>query len=145
MTRICRFTAAALLLAGTSMAIPTPRAALAQEQQPAKRVHPPIAETPIRTPSFDLALRSDTQTLSRLSPTGDATFDFTPGAREAERAGDGYVHIGDINLRLRKPGGAWTDFASAHDRQPIRLLPAGGSVLAAADITASLGASPIRI
>ncbi len=145
MTRFCRFTAAALLLAGTSMAIPTPRAALAQEQQPAKRVYPPIAETPIRTPSFDLALRSDTQTLSRLSPTGDATFDFTPGAREAERAGDGYVHIGDINLRLRTPGGAWTDFASAHDRQPIRLLPAGGSVLAAADITASLGASPIRV
>jgi hypothetical protein len=115
------------------------------QPKPAKPSYRPIAQTELRTPTFRLALRTDTQTLSRLSPTVDPTFDFTPGAREAERAGDGYVHIGDINLRLRTPGGAWIDFASAHRRQPTRPLPVGGSVLAAADITASLGASPIKI
>ncbi|MCK9826212.1 DUF5695 domain-containing protein, partial [Nocardioides cavernae] len=73
-------------------------------------------------------------------------FDFVPGAREAERAGDGYVHIGDIHLRVRPPGGAWTDFASAQHRKAIRRLPATGTTLAAADITASLGAaSPLRV
>ncbi|WP_267394291.1 MULTISPECIES: DUF5695 domain-containing protein [unclassified Sphingomonas] len=133
---------AALLLAGTMLTMPV----RAQEQPPAKKVYPPIQQTPLRTKTFDLALRSDTQTLSRLSPLGDAGFDFTPGAREPERAGDGYVHIGDINLRLRTAGGAWTDFATAHQRAPIRRLPAAGAVLAAADITASLGAgSPIRV
>jgi hypothetical protein len=133
---------AALLLAGATPTMPV----RAQEQPPAEKVYPPIQQTPLRTKTFDLALRSDTQTLSRLSPFGEPGFDFTPGAREAERAGDGYVHIGDINLRLRTAGGAWTDFASAHQRAQIRRLAASGAVLAAADITASLGAgSPIRV
>jgi hypothetical protein len=115
------------------------------QPKPPKPSYRPIAQSELRTPTFRLALRTDTQTLSRLSPVVDPAFDFTPGAREAERAGDGYVHIGDINLRLRTTGGAWTDFASAHRRQPIRPLPTGGSVLASADITPSLGASPIKV
>lgn len=114
--------------------------------KPAKPTYRAIAQTAIRTPAFRVALRTDTQTLARLSPIADPGFDFVPGAREAERAGDGYVHIGDIHLRVRAPGGAWTDFASAQHRKPIRRLPATGTTLAAADITASLGAaSPLRV
>ncbi|MET4663549.1 hypothetical protein ABIC17_000441 [Sphingomonas sp. PvP056] len=120
----------------------------AEDAKPAaaKPSYPPVALTGMTTRAFQLALRSDTQTLARLSPATLPGFDFVPGGREAERAGDGYVHVGDIHLRVRTPGGAWRDFASAQHRQPIRLLRSGGGVLAAADISASLGAgSPLRV
>jgi len=138
---------ALLLLAGASAALPVPMTAFAQEPpKEEKKVFPPIAKTAYRTKQFQLDLRTDTQTLARLSPLGEAAFDFTPGAREAERAEDGYVHIGDIHLRVRETGGTWRDFSSAHARKPIRALKAGGAVLAAADITASLGdGAPVRI
>lgn len=112
-----------------------------EQQEGARKpapVFPPIHKTAFHTPTFDLALRADTQTLAHLSPTGDEAFDFVPAAREAERAGDGYVHIGDIHVRLRAAGGDWQDFSSAHARQQIAALPGGPDVLAAADITASM-------
>jgi hypothetical protein len=132
----------ALMLVGVSTLPLLHTAAGAQETaaKAPKPVFPPIATTPYTVGGFLLALRSDTQTLARLSPAAEPGFDFVPGGREAERQGDGYVHIGDINLRLRRPGGAWQDFASAHRRRPIRRLPASGTVIAAADITASMGA-----
>lgn len=132
----------ALLLASVPALMP---AAFA-EAPPVKKVFPPIAKTAYKTPTFDLALRTDTQTLAHLSPTGDAAFDFVPAGREAERAGDGYVHIGDLHLRLKSGDGAWQDYASAHARKPIVKLVARGDVLAAADITASMGAGiPLRV
>ncbi|MEH3159760.1 MAG: DUF5695 domain-containing protein [Sphingomonas taxi] len=106
----------------------------------------PVRPAPaIRTTAFAIgtlrgALRSDTQTLARLSPAAEPEFSFVPTARERERAGDGYNHLGDIDIRLRNPGGAWRDFASAHRRRPIRALPAPRGTIAAADITASMGA-----
>lgn len=134
----------ALLLASVPALIPA-QAAFA-EVAPVKKVFPPIVKTAFRTPAFDLALRTDTQTLAHLSPTGDAAFDFVPASREAERAGDGYVHIGDIHIRLKSGDGAWQDFSSAHARKPIVKLAARGDVLAAADISASIGAGiPLRV
>lgn len=134
----------ALLLASVPTLIPA-QAAFA-EAQPAKKVFPPIAKTAYNTPTFDLALRTDTQTLAHLSPSGDAAFDYVPAAREAERAGDGYVHIGDIHIRLKSGDGAWQDYSSAHARKPIVKLVARGDILAAADITASMGAGiPLRV
>lgn len=137
---------AVLLLAITPLSLDVAGVARAQEAAPAKPVFPPIAKTAHRAGPFQLDLRADTQTLARLSPSAEAGFDFVPGGREAERQGDGYVHVGDIHLRLRTPDGPWRDFSSAHQRRPIRALPAGGAVLAAADITASLGeGSPLRV
>ncbi|QGP80990.1 DUF5695 domain-containing protein [Sphingobium sp. CAP-1] len=134
----------ALLLASTPVLIPATTAFA--EAQPAKKVFPPIARTAFKTPAFDLALRTDTQTLAHLSPGGDTAFDFVPAAREAERAGDGYVHIGDIHIRLKSGSGAWQDFSSAHARKPIVKLAARGNILAAADISASMGAGiPLRV
>lgn len=116
------------------------------QPKPARPAYRPIVQTAIRTPAFRAALRTDTQTLARLSPAAEPGFDFVPGAREAERAGDGYVHIGDIHLRVRTNDGAWIDLASAQHRKAIRRLPAIGATLAAADITASVGtASPLRV
>jgi hypothetical protein len=73
--------------------------------KPAAKVYPPIATRVLRAGGFTLALRSDTQTLARLSPDGEPGFDFVPGGREPERAGDGYNHIGDLHLRLRQANG----------------------------------------
>jgi hypothetical protein len=103
----------------------------AQEEAPkpaAKKVYPPIATRVIHAGGFTLALRSDTQTLARLSPAGEQSFDFVPGGREAERAGDGYNHIGDLHLRLRIGNGAWQDFASQHQRKAIRPLPCARAI-----------------
>ncbi|WP_343732228.1 DUF5695 domain-containing protein [Duganella sp.] len=91
------------------------------------------------TPQLLLALRSDTQTLARLTPVADPAFDFVPGTRAAERRGNGYAHVGDLNLRLRSGDGAWQDYSSSRARKPVRILPAGRA-LAAADISATMGA-----
>ena len=129
-----------LLLAGVGLALlATPFPACAQEEKAAQPSFPPIATRSFKVGAFTLALRADTQTLARLSPATDPAFDFVPGAREAERQGDGYVHIGDIHLRLREAGGAWRDFSSAAARKPIRILPSRPGELAAADITLSMG------
>jgi len=147
MTNLRPLALVALLLATTPFSLDASRLAHAQEPAaPVKKVYAPIAKTAYSTAKFSLDLRTDTQTLARLSPIGDKNFDFTPGGREPERAGDGYVHVGDIHIRLRTEGGAWQDFSSAQHRKPIRRLAAGGTVLAAADITASMGAgSPLRV
>ncbi|MCX8474541.1 MAG: DUF5695 domain-containing protein [Sphingomonas sp.] len=142
MIRTRRLARAALVLAvlsGASMP-----ALMAQEQP--KPVYAPISTSEHRVGAFHVALRTDTQTLARLSPTGEPAFSFVPTAREPERAGDGYNHVGDLNLRVRNPGGEWRDFASAHARRPIRVLPAGGATIAAADITASMGeGAPFKV
>ncbi|KQM81820.1 hypothetical protein ASE67_16585 [Sphingomonas sp. Leaf23] len=86
------------------------------------------------------------QTLLHLSPRSEPDFDFVPGDRAAARRGDGYAQIGDLHLRLRSPGGAWRDFSSYRHRVPVRVLPAGGNVLARADLTATMGAGlPLSI
>ncbi|MFC3579756.1 DUF5695 domain-containing protein [Sphingomonas hylomeconis] len=145
MTLSRTLTPIALLLAGGSITALTP-ALFAQEAQAPKKVYPPIATTPFTIGAFEAALRSDTQTLARLSPKTDPKFDFTPGGREAERQGDGYQHIGDLNIRLKSGAGDWQDFASAHARKAIRVLPKGGRTIAAADITASMGAGiPLKV
>ncbi len=121
----------------------------AQEAPPpaaAKPVYPPIEQFARKTRDFDLALRSDTQTLVKLAPQGSSGFDFVPSGRAAERAADGFVHIGDIHVRLRTNGGGWQDFSSAHARKQIIPLAGGSGILAAADITPSMGNGiPIRI
>ncbi len=72
-------------------------------------------------------------------PTGPLTFDFTPGDRLAARAADGYHHLGDITMRLRTgSSGAWANYASATARKPVTALPASGTTLAAADLSATL-------
>lgn len=102
--------------------------------------YPPIQTKAYSTPQWLFALRTDTQTLSRLTPVSDPSHDFTLGPREEERQFDGYRHIGDLTLKLRQGGGAWQDYATFAKRQPVRVLPAVRA-LAAADISASFGAS----
>ena len=117
----------------------------APAQDPPKKVYPPVAKDQFRVGGFTVELRRDTQTLARLSPAGEPGFDFVPGGREAERTGNGYVHIGDLHLRVRSGNGAWADFSSARNRKPIRRLAPSRGAIAAADITATLGGVPLTV
>jgi hypothetical protein len=101
----------------------------------------PLQMRDLRTPTFSLALRADTQTLASLAPLGERDFDFLPAGHEAERSADGFVHLGDLNLRLRTQGTEWRDISSSSRRVPVRPLPAEPGDLAAADMTATLGTS----
>src|SRR5688572_7788646 len=80
-------------------------------------------------------------------PPQPLNFDFTPADRIAQRAADGFHHLGDITMRLRvSPTDAWKDYASATARKPVTALPASGTTLAAADLAATLPADiPVRV
>lgn len=106
---------------------------------PAFAAPAPIQTKAYSTPQLLFALRTDTQTVARLTPVADPSHDFTPGPREEERRADGYRHLGDLSLKLRVAGGAWQTWTTYAQRRPLRVLPAGRA-LAAADITATLGA-----
>ncbi|MGS1018329.1 DUF5695 domain-containing protein [Allosphingosinicella humi] len=99
------------------------------------------------TRAFAVVLDRGSQTLLSLAPKGSEGFDFAPIGRQAERRGDGYYHLGDIDLRLRlKEDAEWQDYATAFRRAPVTPLPATGTVLAAADLTPTLPAGmPLRI
>jgi hypothetical protein len=99
------------------------------------------------TPDFILKLVKASQTVAALQPKGGKGFDFTPADRLSSRAGDGFYHLGDLTLRLRKPGAtAWQDYSTAQSRKPVQALPVKGQVLAAADLTPTLPADcPVQI
>ncbi|MBA17400.1 MAG: hypothetical protein CMN73_13745 [Sphingomonas sp.] len=139
-------TLALLVTTAGSIALPAVAPLSAQEAPKEKPSYPPVATTEYDVGPFRMGLRNDTGTLARLSPKANPGFDFTPSGRLAERQYDGFVHIGDVNLRLRTPGGEWRDFASSHVRQPIQMLSTPGNVIAAHDITQTMGAGiPIRV
>ncbi|MYM26923.1 hypothetical protein GTP58_01130 [Duganella sp. CY15W] len=110
----------------------------------------PAGAAPIRTKAYStpqllFALRTDTQTLARMVPVLDPSFDFTPGPREEERQADGYSHLGDLSLKTRVAGGDWQSWSSYAARKPVK--PALITrTLAAADITPTMGAGlPLKI
>ncbi|WP_454280935.1 DUF5695 domain-containing protein [Sphingomonas sp. Marseille-Q8236] len=100
----------------------------------------------LRVGAFRLRLDPVSQTARSLSPVGTPGFDFLPVGRSRERAGNGYNHVGDIHLRIRAGSGPWQDYFSSRERKPVRALPVRGGILAAADITATMGTGlPLRI
>ena len=80
-------------------------------------------------------------------PPPPLKFDFTPADRLAQRAADGFNHLGDITLRVRTgTTGDWQDYASSTERSPVTALPATGTTLAAADLSPTLPAGiPVRV
>ena len=100
----------------------------------------------VQTSNFHLKLVESSQTVAALAPKSDPDFDFTPGDRLELRAKDSAYHLGDINLRIKTAGGSWKDYSTAYARKPIEALQAGGDVLAAADLSATLPADfPLEI
>ncbi|HWR36811.1 MAG TPA: DUF5695 domain-containing protein [Clostridia bacterium] len=92
------------------------------------------------TPDFALKLVRSSQTLAALKPKADAAgFDFAPGDILIERSKDGYYHLGDLDLRVRKgTSGEWKSYSTAVARTPVTALPTSGNVLAAAALNPTL-------
>lgn len=99
------------------------------------------------TPDFDLSLVRSSQTVAGLKPKGADGFDFTPGDLLVERSQNGYYHLGDLNLRLRKGNsGEWKNYSTAVTRTPVTALPPSAEILASADITPTLPADcPLQV
>jgi hypothetical protein len=134
----------------------TPQSATPAAQNPqAQNRQPPPPPTlaleqgyiELETPDFILKLVKASQTVAALQPKGGKGFDFTPADRLANRAGDGFYHLGDLTLRLRKGlAGSWQEYSTAAARKPVQPLPVSGQTLAAADLSPTLAADcPLQI
>lgn len=100
------------------------------------------------TPDFTIKLVRDSQTLSALEPKGANGFDFAPADRLEKRAADGFYHLGDLvfSVRAADGDGEWKSYSTAFARKPVRALPSGSPVLAAADLTPTLPEDcPVRV
>jgi hypothetical protein len=91
------------------------------------------------TPDFHLELVRASQTVAALRPRGATEFDFTPRDWLERRDANGFFHLGDVTLRVRRAGsGPWQTASTADARLPVETLAASGSTLAAADLAATL-------
>ena len=99
------------------------------------------------TADFTVKLVKGSQTIAALQPKGAGGFDFTPADKLEIRSVDGFNSIGDLTLRLRQEGSAgWQTFSTSAAKRPVEVLPAAGSVLAAANLAATLPADcPIQV
>ncbi len=99
------------------------------------------------TPDFTLTLVRSSQTVAALKPKGAGGFDFTPGDLLVERSHDGYLHLGDLHLRLRiGDSGDWKPYSTATKRLPVTALPTSAGVLASADLAPTLPSDiPLQI
>lgn len=93
----------------------------------------------LKTPAFKLKLVKASQTVAGLSPLSSPDFDFTPGDRLEIRDKDSLYHLGDINFRIKQKDGSWKDFSTAHERKSVEAISPTGEVLAAADLSNTLG------
>lgn len=93
----------------------------------------------LETPHFNLKLVRSSQTIASLQPKGEEGFDFTPADWLERRNGDGFFHLGDINLRLRMDDESeWKEYSTATARKPVETLEISQPVLAASDLEATL-------
>src|SRR6185437_14323027 len=101
----------------------------------------------LETPAFTLKLVRSSQTVAALQPKADAKFDFTPGDLLVQRSQNGYYHLGDLDLRIRKgTSGPWVGYSTALSRTPVTAIATSATVLAAADLTPTLPPDlPLRI
>jgi hypothetical protein len=101
----------------------------------------------LETPELSLTLVRSSETVAALKPKAVNGFDFTPGDLLVERSTDGYYHLGDIDLRLRRgDSGDWTSYSTALARAPVIALATSSETLAAADLAPTLPSSiPLQI
>ena len=143
------------LVAAHLLSAPLPRAgAQGQPRSPSATAPAPTlglerGVLEIDTPDFTLVLAKASQTATALRPKAGAggTFDFTPADRLTARSANGYYHLGDLTLRVRKGRAeAWRDCSTAAARAPVSALPVSGRTLAAADLTPTLPADcPVEV
>ncbi|KAF8807874.1 hypothetical protein BYT27DRAFT_7098273 [Phlegmacium glaucopus] len=92
------------------------------------------------TSIFSVQLVKDSQTLYSLKPqANNSNFDFIPMDQMTLRQGDGNYHLGDVTFRARlTESTTWMSGDTSSVRRAVIPLPAGGSILAAADLSPTL-------
>ncbi len=76
------------------------------------------------TSLFNLELLESSQTASILATAGDKPFDFTQHDRLMQRSSNGYYHLGDINLRIKKSNEEeWQSYSTALNRADVEAIP----------------------
>jgi hypothetical protein len=131
----------ALLLVLSLASILQPASAQAEKEKKPATPGPMLSQgtMDLETPEFTLSLVRSSQTLAALKPKGADGFDFTPGDLLIERSQDGYMHLGDITLRLRSgDSGEWKNYSTSIARTPVAALPTSAGILAAADLAPTL-------
>jgi hypothetical protein len=78
---------------------------------------------------------------------GAEGFDFSPAELLAARSADGYYHLGDLDLRVRKAGtDTWLGYSTALERHPVKPLPVGPDELEKDDLQPTLPADfPLQV
>jgi hypothetical protein len=101
----------------------------------------------LETPDFTLKLVKSSQTVAALLPKGAGGFDFTPADQMQNRSRNGYHHLGDITLRVRRgTSGPWQGLDTASARAPVKPVPLTHRALAEADLSPTLPADcPLHI
>ncbi|HEY0074853.1 MAG TPA: DUF5695 domain-containing protein, partial [Abditibacteriaceae bacterium] len=136
-----RITAASALVLNITFMAPTS----AQVPAPVPPDHLGLAQgvTEYDATQFSMKLSTASQTVTALQPKGAGGFDFTPADKIAERAANGFYHLGDITLRVRAgETGAWREFSTATARQPVTPL----QMMGVADLAPTLPADcPLQI
>jgi len=98
----------------------------------------------LETAEFCVRLDESSQTLTSLRPKADLSFDFAPSDRLGARTGDGYVHLGDLSLRVRTVGETtWNDVASWEARSAVTTV--AGMGLATSDLGPTLPGTPLQV
>ncbi len=94
---------------------------------------------------LQLELANSSQTITRLSPLEETTFDFTPGDRLEYRDIDSCYHLGDINFTLKTQEG-WKDYSCAGKRKNIAPMSVRPHQIAMADLQPTLGEDlPVKV
>ncbi|MGE8241652.1 MAG: DUF5695 domain-containing protein, partial [Sphingobacterium sp.] len=135
--------------------LPTNSAFSQQEEHPvwkATKSQPATLGIDQGSKSFALAqlkikVLNHSQTLSAFQQVhGDAAFDYTPVEMLAKRDRNGFFHIGDINISLKRQGEThWSNYSSAKERKKVIALAPSKTILAAADISSTLGDIPLQV
>ncbi len=139
--------AVVILLGTTSVAgqAQTPAEARPAPPQPGPMLADGVMDR--ETPELRVSIVRSSQTIASLKPKGSERFDFAPGDQLVARSQDGFYHLGDLDLRLRTTAaGDWKSYSTALARKPVRALPSGANVIAAADLGPTLPADiPLEV
>ncbi|EEB89967.1 hypothetical protein MPER_11886, partial [Moniliophthora perniciosa FA553] len=91
------------------------------------------------TPSFNVQLVKDSQTLYSLKPRTGGGPDFIPADKMTQRQNNRQYHLGDITFRARTVGSsAWVSGDSAASRRAVTARTASGNTLASANLGPTL-------
>jgi hypothetical protein len=92
-----------------------------------------------RSPDYQVRLVPEAGVAVGLVPVGGKGFDFLPFDWLARRQANGFVHLGDLSLRVREAGaGPWRNLDTFRSRKPVRRIASSHEGIED-DLSAALG------